>query len=77
MRKTAKKSIRKIICKPSHGFTDQEKDALKGRAKKLNASARRGSKASELNGETQILVKISEMRENKTKVVALIQGAIS
>jgi uncharacterized protein YdhG (YjbR/CyaY superfamily) len=43
------------------GFTEEERGAMKERAKELKASARRGSKAQEADGESEVLAKIAEM----------------
>ena len=45
------------------GFTDQERSAMKERAKELQASGRRGSRASKADGESEVLAKIAEMTE--------------
>jgi uncharacterized protein YdhG (YjbR/CyaY superfamily) len=47
----------------SKGFTDEERAALKERAKELKAPARRGSAASQADGESDVLAKIAEMGE--------------
>ncbi|MFI7499533.1 iron chaperone [Streptomyces sp. NPDC049687] len=45
------------------GFTDEERDAMKERAKELKASARRGTRSSKADGESEVLAKIAEMPE--------------
>jgi uncharacterized protein YdhG (YjbR/CyaY superfamily) len=45
------------------GFTDEERDAMKERAKELKASARRGPRAAKADGESEVLAKIAEMPE--------------
>ena len=45
------------------GFTDEERDAMKGRLQELKASARRGSGADKADGESAVLAKIAEMSE--------------
>ena len=42
------------------GFTDEERDAMKERAKELKSAARRGSRA---DGESDVLAKIAEMTD--------------
>ncbi|MEU6412857.1 DUF1801 domain-containing protein [Microbispora sp. NPDC046933] len=42
------------------GFTEEERDAMKQRAKELKTSARRGAKA---DTESEVLAKIAEMAE--------------
>jgi uncharacterized protein YdhG (YjbR/CyaY superfamily) len=44
----------------SEGFTDEERAAMRERARELNA-ARRGSRASTADGESDVLAKIAEM----------------
>ena len=44
-------------------FTDEERAAAKERAKELRTAARRGGRASEADGERDVLEKISEMQE--------------
>jgi uncharacterized protein YdhG (YjbR/CyaY superfamily) len=46
--------------KKSGGFTDEERAAMKERARELKAEARRGERAEE--GEADVLAKIAEMR---------------
>src|SRR2546423_6118587 len=45
------------------GFTDDERSAMKERAKELKAGARRGSRAAKADGESEVLAKIAEMPE--------------
>ena len=45
----------------SKGFTDDEKAAMKERAKELKASSRRGARADKTDGESEVLAKIAEM----------------
>jgi uncharacterized protein YdhG (YjbR/CyaY superfamily) len=47
--------------KPSKGFTDEERAAMKERAQELKAEARRGSRAGKADGESDVLAKIAEM----------------
>ena len=49
--------------KKSEGFTDEERSAMKERAKELKATARRGPRASKADGEGDVLAKIAEMPE--------------
>src|SRR5580765_4118170 len=43
------------------GFTDQERAAMKERARELKAEARRGPRAKKADGERDVLAKIAEM----------------
>ena len=49
--------------KASHGFTDEERAAMKERAQELKAAARRGPHAGKAGGERDVLAKIAEMPE--------------
>jgi uncharacterized protein YdhG (YjbR/CyaY superfamily) len=68
-RKTAKKRAQKsaknstAIGKPSKGFTDEERLAMKERAQELKAEARRGSRANKADAESTVLTKIAAMPE--------------
>ena len=42
-------------------FTDDERAAMKERAKELKAAARRGPRAAKADGESEVLAKIAEM----------------
>jgi hypothetical protein len=48
---------------PSEGWTDEERAAMKEHAAELKAAARRGSKASKVDGEADVLAKLAEMPE--------------
>ena len=45
------------------GFTDEERGAMKERAKELKGAARRGARAGKEDGESAVLAKIAEMSE--------------
>jgi uncharacterized protein YdhG (YjbR/CyaY superfamily) len=45
------------------GFTDEERGAMKERARELKAAARRGPRADKADGESAVLAKIAEMPE--------------
>ena len=45
------------------GFTDEERAAMKEHAQEVKAAARRGPRASEADGESDVLAKIAEMAE--------------
>jgi len=47
----------------SKGFTDEERAAMKERAQELKTEARRGPRADEADGESEVLAKIAEMPE--------------
>ncbi len=45
------------------GFTDDERGAMKDRAKELKSAARRGSRTVKVDPEEEVLAKIAEMEE--------------
>jgi uncharacterized protein YdhG (YjbR/CyaY superfamily) len=49
---------------PSKGFTDEERSAMKERARELKSDARRGAGGGNADGETDVLAKIAEMHES-------------
>ncbi|HEY0514102.1 MAG TPA: DUF1801 domain-containing protein [Thermoanaerobaculia bacterium] len=49
--------------KKSEGFTDDERAAMKERAQELQAEARRGARADQGDGESDVLAKIAAMPE--------------
>jgi uncharacterized protein YdhG (YjbR/CyaY superfamily) len=49
--------------KTSAGFSDEERAAMKERAKELKAAARRGPRAGKADGERAVLAKLAEMPE--------------
>ena len=59
-RKPAKKGT-KTSTKASKIFTDEERLAIRDRAKEVKAAARRGPRANEADGESAVLAKIAEM----------------
>jgi uncharacterized protein YdhG (YjbR/CyaY superfamily) len=67
--KTATKSTRRSATRTtatsekSTAFTDDERAAMRDRARELKAEARRGSGGSKVDGETDVLAKIAEMKE--------------
>ncbi|GAA4698475.1 iron chaperone [Phytohabitans rumicis] len=46
------------------GFTAEERDAMKERARELKATSRRGARAANADGESEVLAKIAEMPES-------------
>jgi uncharacterized protein YdhG (YjbR/CyaY superfamily) len=57
-------------------FTDEERAAARERAKELKAAARRGGRASEADGERDLLEKISEMAEPDRALAERIHAII-
>ena len=49
--------------KESTGFTDEERAAMRERARETEAATRRGSRSGKADGESDVLAKIAEMQE--------------
>jgi len=62
-RKATRQSAESTGNTASKGFTDEERAAMRERAQELKAAARRGSRASKADGESDVLAKIAEMPE--------------
>jgi uncharacterized protein YdhG (YjbR/CyaY superfamily) len=75
-KKTTQKPGKRAAAKASTGFTDEERAAMRERARELKAAGGRGSKA---DGESDVLAKIAEMAEpDRTmagRVHALVKAA--
>jgi uncharacterized protein YdhG (YjbR/CyaY superfamily) len=52
---------RKAAKKGTQGFTDEERAAMRERAREQKAAARRGSRGGKADGESDVLAKIAEM----------------
>jgi uncharacterized protein YdhG (YjbR/CyaY superfamily) len=64
-KKETQKSAKRTTAtkKKPEGFTDDERAAMKERAQELKAEARRGPRADQADGESEVLAKIAEMAE--------------
>jgi uncharacterized protein YdhG (YjbR/CyaY superfamily) len=62
-REDAQPSGERAVGKASKGFTDEERAAMKERARELKAESRRGTRAGKADGERDVLAKIAEMPE--------------
>ena len=77
---TTKKATQKsaksttAINKKSKGFTDEERAAMKERAKELKAEARRGADKAE--GESAVLAKIAEMQGSERDMAKRLHAII-
>ncbi len=78
LRTDTQQSAKRTTGKASKAFTDEERAAMKERAKEQKAAARRGPRAGEADGETEVLAKIAEMpepdRAMATRLHAIIAG---
>jgi uncharacterized protein YdhG (YjbR/CyaY superfamily) len=58
-----RQSAKSTTAKASKGFTDEERAAMRERAREVKAAGRRGSRADKADGERDVLAKIAEMPE--------------
>lgn len=58
------------------GFTDEERAAMKERAKELKTAARRGPRAAKADGEGEVLAKIAEMPEADRVLAERLHGIV-
>jgi uncharacterized protein YdhG (YjbR/CyaY superfamily) len=58
------------------GFTEEERDAMKERAKELKATARRGSSAKKADGDSEVLAKIAELPEQERPMAERIHAIV-
>jgi len=73
-RKSAKST--KATDTTAQGWTDEERAAMKERAKELKAEARRGARAGKEDGESAVLEKIAEMPEPDRAMAERIHSII-
>ena len=57
------KSAKSTTARAAKAFTDEERAAMKERAQEQKAAARRGPRAAQADGESELLAKIAEMAE--------------
>lgn len=58
------------------GFTDEERSAMKDRAKELKAAGRRSPRADEPDGESEVLAKIAEMTDSDRVIAERLHAVI-
>jgi uncharacterized protein YdhG (YjbR/CyaY superfamily) len=63
--------------KKFEGFTDEERGAMKERAKELKAAARRGPSGKKADEESAVLAKIAEMTESDRAMAERIHAVIT
>jgi uncharacterized protein YdhG (YjbR/CyaY superfamily) len=67
------------IDEPSERWTDEERAAMRERAKEMKAGARRGKRADKADGESEVLAKIAEMpqadRAMAERIHALVKAS--
>src|ERR1700730_16522437 len=58
------------------GFTDEERGAMKERARELKSAARRGPRAAKADAESEVLAKIAEMEEADRVLAERLHGIV-
>src|SRR6266498_3164245 len=69
-------SAKRTTGNASKGFTDEERAAMRERARELKAAARRGPRAGKADGESEVLAKIAEMPEPDRAVAERLHAII-
>ena len=62
--------------KASETFTDEERAAMKERAREQKATTRRGSRGGKADGESDVLAKIAEMPEKERDIAERLHALI-
>jgi uncharacterized protein YdhG (YjbR/CyaY superfamily) len=60
----------------SSGFTDEERAAMRERAREVKAAARRGPRAGAADGERDLLAKIAEMQDTDREMAERIHAIV-
>jgi uncharacterized protein YdhG (YjbR/CyaY superfamily) len=76
-KKATQQSAKRTSGKASKGFTDEERAAMKERARELKAAARRGPRAGKADGESDVLAKIAEMPEPERAMAERLHALIT
>ena len=72
--KSAKRST--VVDEASEGWTDEERAAMKERAREMKAAGRRGARADKADGERDVLAKIAEMPEPDRSMAERLHGLV-
>jgi uncharacterized protein YdhG (YjbR/CyaY superfamily) len=62
--------------KASKGFTDDERAAMRERAREVKSASRRGSRATKADGESDVLAKIAEMPNHDRAIAERLHAII-
>ena len=62
--------------KASKGFTDDERAAMRERAREVKSTSRRGSRATKADGESDVLAKIAEMPDHDRAIAERLHAII-
>ena len=74
--KNTPKSAKSTTGTASEGFTDEERAAMRERAREVKAAARRGPGAGKADGESDVLAKIAEMPESDRAMAERLHAII-
>ncbi len=74
--RSTQRSAKRTTGKASEGFTDEEKAAMRERARELKTASRRGSTTSKADGESEVLAKIAEMQKSDRIMAERIHAII-
>jgi hypothetical protein len=77
-KKETRKSARsaRVTTRGVKGFTDEERAAMKGRARELKAEAHRSPRAKNADGERDVLAKIAEMPEPDSAMAGRLHAIV-
>jgi uncharacterized protein YdhG (YjbR/CyaY superfamily) len=64
------------IKKRYDGFTDEEREAMKARVEEMKVAGRRGPRADDANGESEVLAKIAELPESDRAMAKRLHAVI-
>jgi len=62
--------------KASKGFTDDERAAMRERAQEVKSAARRGSRATKADGESDVRAKIAEMPDHDRAIAERLHAIV-
>ncbi len=71
-KKVAQTTGKKVEEKSTHGFTAEERAAMKARVKELKSAERKGK----ADGEAEVLAKIAEMNESDQKIAKKLHAIV-
>jgi uncharacterized protein YdhG (YjbR/CyaY superfamily) len=75
-KKGSPRSAKSSASKRSTGFTDEERAAMRERARELKTAARRGLGAGKGDGESDLLAKVAEMQESDRAMAERVHAIV-
>ena len=75
-KKDPQRASKRTTGKASTGFTAEERAAVRERARELKAAGRRGPRAGQADGESEVLAKIAEMQESDRAMAERIHAIV-